>query len=129
MALRCTSSQILTWTSDLSLLCLSRSGRLLLPPLSMAAPVSRVTARGRHVMVVTCDGEVSTWDLEAGQARVKRQPAVQLLRGVRLSGVSLTEDGRPVIVVSSGRAYLFCEKMDCWQLITGEMGGWQGVDC
>ena len=83
--------------------------------------MARVTARGRHVMVVTCNGDVSTWDLVAGEARVKRQPAGQLLRGGRLSGVSLTEEGRPVIVVSSGRAYLFCEKMDCWQLITGEI--------
>ena len=86
----------------------------------MPAPVARVAARGRHVLTVTCGAEVSTWDVVAAVARVRREPAGQLLvGGARLTGCSLTEEGSPVLVVSTGKAYLYCERMACWQLMTG----------
>ncbi|CCG24122.1 hypothetical protein CORT_0E05370 [Candida orthopsilosis Co 90-125] len=117
-------------TADGEILTYSHiSGKRLLPPLILGAPISFLESHGKFLMVVTCIGEMYVWDLELKKIELKTSIASLLELGSKLQETGLTKSdfltlcaitsqGIPLVTCSNGSGYLYNKNLGIWQTIT-----------
>ncbi|CAL1181415.1 unnamed protein product [Candida parapsilosis] len=105
------------------------SGKILLPPLVLGAPVSFLESHGKYLMAVTCIGEMYVWDLQLKKIELKTSIASLLELGSKLQESGLTKSdfvtlcaitsrGIPLVTCSNGSGYLYNKNLGIWQTIT-----------
>ena len=96
----------------------SPSGRLLLAKFMLPSLPFAVKMNLHCVMIVTCNAQVSVWDMLNMKATVKEVSFSHLLEGGRqLQSTSVTKTGVPVISFASV-SYLFHRDMETWMEVS-----------
>ncbi|XP_069684030.1 protein HIRA isoform X2 [Periplaneta americana] len=119
------SSQLVAIACEDSTLHLLQTdtGQRPLPPLVLSSPASRLALNAsQQLMAVTCRGNVSVWDIPKGKALVRNEsilPVMQAEPGsiVTILSCSLTEEGHPIVSLSTGKAYMFSSELGCWLIL------------
>lgn len=99
------------------------TGQRPLPPLVLSSPAARLALNAsQQVLAVTCRGNVSVWDILKGRALVRNEsllPVMQAEPGsvVTILNCSLTEEGHPVVCLSTGKAYMFSAELGSWLVL------------
>lgn len=96
----------------------SLCGRRLAPPIALSSAVSAVHCSAHFVMALTAGATLSVWDALRQKALVKNESLLPILSSdSTVSQSLLTEQGVPVITLSSGRSFCYSADMDAWTLI------------
>lgn len=113
------SSEVVAVASEDRLLSIfSLCGRRLFPPLALPSAVSAVHCSSHFVMALTAGATLSVWDVQRQKAVVKNESLLPILTSdSTVSQSLLTEQGVPVIALSSGRSFCYSADMDAWTLI------------
>lgn len=99
------------------------TGQRPLPPLVLSSPAARLALNAsQQVMAITCRGNVSVWDILKGRALVRNEsllPVMQAEPGsvVTILNCSLTEEGHPIVCLSTGKAYMFSAELGSWLVL------------
>ncbi|KAG7193483.1 Protein hir2 [Scheffersomyces spartinae] len=117
-------------TSDGQIIVYSKlSGKRLLPPLVLGAPLSFLESFDKYLMAVTCVGDLFVWDLETKTVHINTQltPLLNLAsknqndaisRSENITMCSVTRSGIPIATLANGSGYLFNSALESWQTIT-----------
>lgn len=117
-------------TSDGQIIVYSKlSGKRLLPPLVLGAPLSFLESFDKYLMAVTCVGELFVWDLESKTATINthltpllnlasKNKADAISRSENITMCSVTRSGIPIVTLANGSGYLFNTQLETWQTIT-----------
>lgn len=113
------SSEVVAVASEDRLLSIfSLCGRRLFPPIALPSAVSAVHCSSHFVMALTAGATLSVWDVQRQKAVVKNESLLPILTSdSTVSQSLLTEQGVPVIALSSGRSFCYSADMDAWTLI------------
>lgn len=91
-----------------------------IPPLVLSAPASRLSLNLHSVfMVVTACGHMSIWDLIKCRKIVSNESLLPIMSGlsglqVTLLSCTLSDNGIPLVSLSTGKAFTFSLDMSCW---------------
>ncbi|KAL0979837.1 hypothetical protein UPYG_G00190480 [Umbra pygmaea] len=104
---------------DRMLSVFSACGRRLLPAILLPGPVSALHCSAFYVMALTACATLSVWDVQNQRAVVKHESLQTILSGTEctVSQSLLTQQGVPVISLSSGKSYCFNSTLETWNLI------------
>ncbi|XP_035385434.1 protein HIRA [Electrophorus electricus] len=104
---------------DRTLSVFSASGRRLIPSIMLPAPMSALHCSAFFVMALTASATLSVWDVQKQVALVKNESLNSILSGTEatVNQCVLTEQGVPVVGLSSGKTYCFSPSMETWNLI------------
>ncbi|XP_012671317.1 protein HIRA [Clupea harengus] len=108
---------------DRTLSVFSACGRRLIPSILLPAPVSNLHCSGWFVMVLTAAATLSVWDVQKQMALVKNESMLTILSGPGISVTQslLTQQGVPVIGLSTGKSYCFSSSLGTWNLIADKL--------
>ncbi|XP_068087033.1 protein HIRA [Anabrus simplex] len=101
----------------------SNTGQRPLPPLVLPAPVSRLAMGSKkQFMAVTSLGGVNVWDVETRKVLVKNESLLPIMQSeprtmVTILSSLLTENGCPLVSLSTGRAFMFSPDLGSWLLL------------
>lgn len=100
----------------------SSSGRRMLPPLMLDSCVSTIRCSGNYVMAVSSKGTVFVWNTQSLAAVIKNESLVSIIpdNGVKLVSSLLTEQGLPIMTLSTGNSYTFKVDVGCWVLLSSK---------
>ncbi|XP_021913667.1 protein HIRA isoform X2 [Zootermopsis nevadensis] len=99
------------------------TGQRPLPPLVLSSPASRLALNAsQQVMAVTCRGNLSVWDVLKGKALVRNESLLPIMQAepgsvVTILSCSLTEEGHPLVSLSTGKAYMFSAELSSWLVL------------
>uniref|UniRef100_A0A667WD54 Protein HIRA n=1 Tax=Myripristis murdjan TaxID=586833 RepID=A0A667WD54_9TELE len=104
---------------DRMLSVFSSCGRRLLPAIQLATPMSALHCSSHFVMALTAGARLSVWDVQKQTALVKNESLLTIMSGAdtTVSQSLLTQQGVPVIGLSSGKSYCFNSSLETWTLI------------
>lgn len=119
-------------TADGQILTYSRvSGKRLLPPLIMGAPLSFLESHGKYLMAVTTIAEVFVWDMEQKKLHMSSPLSLASLldlnnkfeedtisKSENVTMCSITSKGMPLVTLSNGAGYLYNIDMGVWNTIS-----------
>uniref|UniRef100_A0A4W4GL72 Protein HIRA n=1 Tax=Electrophorus electricus TaxID=8005 RepID=A0A4W4GL72_ELEEL len=99
---------------DRTLSVFSASGRRLIPSIMLPAPMSALHCSAFFVMALTASATLSVWDVQKQVALVKNESLNSILSGTEatVNQCVLTEQGVPVVGLSSGKTYCFSPSME-----------------
>ncbi|KAH9377099.1 hypothetical protein HPB48_019202 [Haemaphysalis longicornis] len=127
---RCSEEESVFWEHLVSGrgVALAASNVITLSPLFPAAVVCVVcedrtlTAPGSCLLALTTHGSLHVWDLARGVCTVREESVAPLFRdapGATLRASSISQDGLPLLTLTTGRSYLFSRDMGAWLLLAG----------
>ncbi|GEQ66401.1 hypothetical protein JCM33374_g64 [Metschnikowia sp. JCM 33374] len=109
----------------------SNSGKRMLPPIIMGAPISFLESKNQYLMAVTSIAEVYVWDLDKKKIHMKSPSSLAALldlnsklqentlsKSDNITMCSITSKGVPVITLSNGSGYIYNIDMEVWQTVT-----------
>uniref|UniRef100_A0A6Q2Z5L4 Protein HIRA n=1 Tax=Esox lucius TaxID=8010 RepID=A0A6Q2Z5L4_ESOLU len=104
---------------DRMLSVFSACGRRLLPAILLPGPMSTLHCSGFYVMALTACATLSVWDVQKQSALVRNESLQTILSGTECTVTQslLTQQGVPVISLSSGKSYCFNFSLETWNLI------------
>lgn len=107
------------------------SGRRLLPPLVLGAPLSFLESHHNFLMAVTSVGELYVWDIAQRKLHLQLPlslgPLLDISNKFQKDGLSksdnitmcsITSLGIPLVTLSNGSGYLYNKDLGSWQTIT-----------
>ncbi|XP_074643351.1 protein HIRA-like isoform X2 [Tubulanus polymorphus] len=91
-------------------------GRRILSPLAINSNISILNTSGHYVMVVTCKGTLSIWNMNLFSAVIKNESLDSILTDLQVTveASQLTEQGIPIISLSNGYSYIFRPELGSW---------------
>lgn len=123
VALAASSRVVCVVCEDRTLTALSSvTGAQLLPALLLAWPVAHLLCQGSCLLALTTHGSLHVWDLARGVCTVREESVAPLFRdapGATLRASSISQDGLPLLTLTTGRSYLFSRDMGAWLLLAG----------
>ncbi|ELT95316.1 hypothetical protein CAPTEDRAFT_117691 [Capitella teleta] len=96
------------------------SGSRLLPPLALDSKVSNLRCSAHFLMAITSRGSLHVWNITSKCAVIKNESLISLVStsDICLDSCVLTEQGLPVISLSTGSSYTYSTDMGTWVLIS-----------
>lgn len=107
------------------------SGKRILPPIVLGAPLSFLECHGKFLMAVTSIGELYVWNMEKKRIHIHNGQSVAALldlnskyqedglsRADSISMCSITSKGIPLVTLSNGSGYLFNIDLEVWQTVS-----------
>ncbi|GBP56222.1 Protein HIRA homolog [Eumeta japonica] len=86
-----------------------------LPPLALQSRAARLTLAADALAIITTAAELTAWDLATAECILGPISFRNLLaHGVTVTNLSLLEDGKPMVSLSSGKSYIYCKKLCAW---------------
>ncbi|KAH8041277.1 hypothetical protein HPB51_014425 [Rhipicephalus microplus] len=123
VALAASSHVVCVVCEDRTLTALSCvTGAKLMPPLLLSWPVAHMLCKGSCLLVLTTHGSVHVWDLSKRVCTVRDESVALLFRdtsGATLRASSITDEGLPLLTLTTGKSYLFSKELGSWLLLTG----------
>ncbi|PSN56592.1 Protein HIRA [Blattella germanica] len=116
----CNASEVPLWET---LLGSPACGQRPYPPLALTAPASRLALNSsQQIMALTQRGILSVWDIARGKALVRNESLQAIMQAepgsvVTILNCSLTEEGHPIVSLSTGKAYMFSADLGSWLLM------------
>ncbi|XP_059485456.1 protein HIRA [Neocloeon triangulifer] len=93
-------------------------GRRPLPPLQLSGRPSRLIVSRGHIFVLTVKGMLSVWDVPAKKAVLVDKSITHLLdKNASVVSCQVMENGNPVLTLSTGKLYLYCNQLKAWTLL------------
>ncbi|KAL8566416.1 hypothetical protein ACOMHN_011994 [Nucella lapillus] len=87
-------------------------GKRLLPPLMLGSSVSAIKCSGHYVMALTAHGYLYIWNMSTGKAVIHAQSLAPIMSGSeKILHTTLTNEGVPLVTVSSGKSYSFAPEI------------------
>ncbi|KAH7958413.1 hypothetical protein HPB49_001382 [Dermacentor silvarum] len=115
VALAASSHVVCVVCEDRTLTALScLTGAKLMPPLLLSWPVAHMLCKGSCLLVLTTHGSLHVWDLSRRICTVRDESA-----GATLRASSITDEGLPLLTLTTGKSYLFSKDLGSWLLLTG----------
>lgn len=110
---------------------LHTSGKRILPPIVLGAPLSFLESHGKFLMAVTSVAEIYVWDMEKKKLHMHSALSLASLldlnnkfqedtlsKSDNITMCSITSKGIPLATLSNGSGYLFNIDMGIWQTVT-----------
>lgn len=123
VALAASSHVVCVVCEDRTLTALScLTGAKLMPPLLLSWPVAHMLCKGSCLLVLTTHGSLHVWDLSRRICTVRDESVALLFRdtaGATLRASSITDEGLPLLTLTTGKSYLFSKDLGSWLLLTG----------
>ncbi|KAH7956128.1 hypothetical protein HPB52_006143 [Rhipicephalus sanguineus] len=123
VALAASSHVVCVVCEDRTLTALSCvTGAKLMPPLLLSWPVAHMLCKGSCLLVLTTHGSLHVWDLSKRVCTVRDESVALLFRdtaGATLRASSITDEGLPLLTLTTGKSYLFSKELGSWLLLTG----------
>ncbi|XP_002732568.2 protein HIRA [Saccoglossus kowalevskii] len=106
---------------DKSLYIISPNGRRLLPGIILSSTVSVLHCSGHFVMIISSAGNLHVWNVKKCQAVIRNENlgSVMPSKDVTISRTLLTDQGSPIITLSTGRTYTFNADLHCCSVAYG----------
>lgn len=120
-AICASDGQILTYSTI--------SGRRMIPPMVLGAPVLFLESQGPYLMAVTSIGELLLWDVVQQTLKLNTNLAPLLdlsnkfsedglSKGASITMCLVSNLGVPVVTLNNGSGYLYNQNMGVWQTIS-----------
>lgn len=107
---------------DRTLTVLSNTtGSRLLPPLVLPSAAAHMNCKGNCVLVVTTTGSLHVWKLDELVCTVRDESVGLLFKdtpGATIKTSSVTDQGLPLLTLSTGKTYLYSKDLSSWLQIT-----------
>uniref|UniRef100_A0A6G1SJT0 Protein HIRA n=1 Tax=Aceria tosichella TaxID=561515 RepID=A0A6G1SJT0_9ACAR len=118
-----------------------QSGRRLMSPIVLDSPVAHVAAEEAHILVITSFANMWLWNFNQSKVIVKGESVAPILSSttsaqtssksqgksgqggdnngdIQILSCSLTTTYQPLLLLSTGRAFVFDYDLHCWLLIS-----------
>ncbi|XP_071534897.1 protein HIRA isoform X2 [Panulirus ornatus] len=95
-----------------------KTGEMMLPPLQLQGKASQLFAQESSIMVLTVDATLTVWDLTK-KKRILSESIKHLVEGRNggVKSVQLTAEGTPLLLLTSGEAFIRCHDLEVWLLL------------
>lgn len=98
------------------------TGRRLQSPIIINNPAARLACFGQYVMLITTKAILWMWDFNKLLVVIKAESLLPLFIGagsdVTILSSGITNNGSPIVSISTGKTFVFNESFSCWTLIS-----------
>lgn len=104
--------------SDSTLSVFNSIGQKVLPNIVLASQISLLDVNGHYMMAVTSSGNLSVWHIQKQSCAIKNEQLFTIMKaGDQVTKATVTQDGIPIVTLSTTKSYSFSPDLACWLLI------------